>query len=437
MQTLLNFPVSKKGMPPKRAAGGGAKAAAVKGGNSQAALRSAKRNRYGQEQWKIRYPTHYQYCLRLLTFTTGQVVNTDDPPLPATPTTNTGSTVGYNLRPEGGAQVYHKLNPRTADVGTNGEMSMNACGLFWKWAEELPSATCPWLQTYFAFKLDAQGFNLCDPTHFAKGCEQYEYVKQGPYCATFVWPDMPLDKAGPVRRYYNISQPDYDASTGVGTLSSYAPAHMEERGIGVWEMIIIPPRKHKSINIDIILNQDGWDRLIDMGFKPRPAQRVSKIYCSNAGLDQDSLSAAISILQQPAERDYNDPDKFNVGDMKTYKMRYMDTEDMCQWTSMVPTDPDTGGEMPTVYPDTTALKRQGYPCVPFGSAIVWRCRQFAPVQQTVTKEGEVQTATITQTCIRQTIPLDIYLDSVTTFKSPVKGQFDLDLPFTNPAPIEA
>jgi len=353
---------------------------------------------------------------------------------PATPTTDTSVTTGYDLRPEGGAQVYHKLNPRTADVATNGEMTLNASGLYWVWAEHLPGRLCPWLQTYFAFKLDAQGFNLCDPTHFATGCKQYEYIKQGPYCATFVWPDLPIDKAGPVRRYYPISQPTFSTDTNTGTLSSYGAANVEERGIGVWEMIIIPPRRYKSVNLDIICDQDGWDRLIDMGFKPRPAQRVTKIYCSNSGLDQDSADAALSILQQPEVRDYNDAAKFNVGDMKQYKMRYLDTEEVCQYynTNLQP-DRDSGTNYPTLDGQNDTLKRQGYPCVPFGSAVVFRCRQFAPVQQTVTIVEEQPVVTETQTCIRQTIPLDIYLDSVTTFKSPVKGEFDLDLPFTNPA----
>lgn len=422
----------KRGM---KAEGGGK--AMAQGGNSSKALRLAAKNRYGQEQFKIRYPTHYQYCLRLLTYTTGQSVNANDIPgagAPATPSTDTPLTLGYNVRPEGGAQVYHKLNPRTPDVATNGEMSLNACGLYWVWAEHLATPSCPWLQTYFAFKLDAQGFNLCDPTHFAKGCEQYEYVKQGPYCATFVWPDLPIQKSGPVRRYYNITQPTFSTETNTGSLSSYAPAHMEERGIGVWEFIIIPPRRHKSINLNVLCDQDGWDRLIDMGFKPRPAQRVTKIYCSNSGLDQDSLSAAISILEQPAIRDVNDPLKFNVGDMKTYKMRYMDTEDMCQYTSVATVaEPDL---YLTAYPNVDDLKKQGYPCVPFGSSVVWRCRQFAPVQQEVTDDMGTKVVTTTQTAIRQTIPLDIYLDSVTTFKSPIKGQFDLDLPFTNPASLE-
>lgn len=416
------------------------KGAMATGGNSARALRLALKNRYGQEQWKIRYPTHYQYCLRLLTFTTGQIVSQNDIPgvgAPATPTTDTAVTRGYDVRPEGGAQPYHQLNPRVADSATNGEMSLNSCGLYWVWAEHLPDPTCPWLETYFAFKLDAQGFNLCDPTHFANGCTQYEYVKQGPYCATFVWPDMPIQKAGPVRRYYNISQPTFSTDTNTGTISSYAAAHMEERGIGVWEMIIIPPRRYKSVNIDIICDQDGWDRLIDMGFKPRPAQRVTKIYCSNSGLDQDSADAALAILEQPAVREYNDAAKFNVGDMKQYKMRYLDTEEVCQyWGSTVPDQPNMRlTQYPTLDGSNDTLKRQGYPCVPFGSAVVFRCRQFAPVQQTVTEEMSVPVVTTTQTCIRQTIPLDIYLDSVTSFKSPVKGQFDLDLPFTNPASL--
>jgi len=433
MQGVLNLPVSKHYNPfaaPARSSmkrGG----AVAKGGNSAKALRSAKRNRYGQEQFKIRYPTHYQYCLRLLTYTTAQVVDpTIDSIIPETPTTDTPATAGYNIEPEGGTQSYFSLNPRVAAPNSNGIMTLNACGLFWHWAEHLPSANCPWLQTYFAFKLDAQGFNLCDPQQFAEGCERYEYVKQGPYCATFVWPDPPINKAGPVRRYYPLVAPTYDGTTG--TLSSYSTANVEERGIGAWEMIIIPPRRYKSINIQNCLDQDGWDKLIDMGFKPRPTEKVVKIYCSNSGIDQDTLASVVSLVSQPGVRDFNDPNKFNVCDMKKYKMRYLDTEDVCQFNNPAV----TGGMRQTTYPELYALKHQGYPCVPFGSAVLFRFRQFAPVQETVSIVDGQPVVTTTQRCIRQTIPLDLYLDSVTSFKSPVKGEFDLDLPFTNPNPQE-
>lgn len=428
----LSFPVNRHYNPwavPERSSmkrvGGGAVA---KGGNTAKALRSAKRNRYGREQWKIRYPTHYQYCLRLLTYTTAQCVDPDtDVILPATPTGNTPASPGYNLEPEGGTQSYFSLNPRVAAPNTNGVMTLNSSGLYWMWAEQLPSSNCPWLETYFAFKLDAQGFNLCDPQQFAEGCERYEYVKQGPYCATFVWPDPPIHKAGPVRRYYPLVAPTFNGETG--TLSSYGTATQEERGIGAWEMIIIPPRRYKSINIGNCLDQNGWDRLIDMGFKPRPTEKVVKIYCSNSGIDQDTLASVVSLVSQPEQRDFNDATKFNVCDMKKYKMRYMDTEDVCQATTIVA---DSMGQ--TTYPTLWDLKQQGYPCVPFGSAVLFRFRQFAPVQETVTVVEGVQVVTATQRCIRQTIPLDLYLDSVTSFKSPVKGEFDLDLPFTAPNP---
>ena len=438
------FPVSKHydpwAVPKMSSLKGGAVA---KGGNSDKAVRSAKRNRYGAESFKMRYPTHYQYCMRLLTYTTGQaVIGLPGNPfvIPEIPTADTPATKGYNCEPEGGTQQYYSLEPRVAAPSTNGVMTMNSCGLYWVWGESLPTPNCPWLETYFAFKLDAQGFNLCDPQQFAEGCIRYEYVKQGPYCATFVFPDPPIGKSGPVRRYYPITNPTWlnplTQPVAPGTLSSYSAANVEERGIGAWEMIIIPPRRYKSVNIDKIVDQDGWDRLIDMGFKPRPVTKVVKIYCSNAGLDQDSLQSIVSLASQPQVRNTNDPTKFSVTDMKKYKMRYLDTEDVCQATSDLPAQPNAGTNQLTTYPSTGDLTLQGYPCVPFGSALAFRFRQFAPVQEKVAPSPDGGgTVTYAQTCVRQTIPLDVYLDSVTTFKSPVKGQFDLDLPFTNPAVV--
>lgn len=414
-------------------------AAVVRGGNSDAAARAAKRNRYGREQWKIRYPTHYQFCLRLLTYTTDQGFdNNDDPPagFPAIPTANVECEELYDVGPEGAPQPFYSLNPRVPASATNGTLTLNSCGLYGVWSEELPTATCPWLTTYFSFKLDGQGFNLCDPEQFAKGCEQYEYIKQGPYCATFVWPDPPISKGAGPRRYLPLTQPTFNGTTG--TLSAYGAATIEERSVGAWEMILIPPRNKKSVNLCSTVGQDNWDRLIDMGFKPRPTQKVVKIYCSNTGIDMESLESVVAQQQQLVLRDFNDPTAKNLSDLKLYKARYMDTEDVCQYYKQ--TTVQSFPEVPqavTWYPETTTMKAQGFPAVPFGSAVAFRFRQFAPVQTNITQVEGQSVATNTQTCIRQTIPLDIYLDSVTTFKSPVKGEFDLDLPFTDPSVVPA
>lgn len=411
--------------------------AVVKGGNSSRAERAAKRNRYGEDTYKMRLPQKFQYALRLFTYTTSQasVVGTT---VPATPTTDTPATAGYNCAPQGATLTYLSLAPRTN--ATNGQVTMNAQGLYWSWAEELPTVNRPWLQTYFGFKLDMAGFNICDPTQFAQNCTRYMYAKQGPACATFVWPDCPISQNDAVTREIQLAAATFSgtAVAGSGTVSAYGTATREFRGIGPWEMIIIPPRKMKSINLDVCLNQDGWDQLIDMGFKPRPCQKVTKIYCSNGGADASNIFALVSAGTQPSTRNSNDPlivgsdgRLSNISALKYKKMSYVDTEEICQYTT-VPTI--TAGALPaTSYNllsnNDNIFFRQGYPCVPFGSAIIFRVRQYAPVQETYTAGAR----TITQTCIRQTLPLDVYLDSVTVFKSPVKGSFDLDLPTSDPS----
>lgn len=416
----------------------------AEGGNSSRAERLAKGNRYGKETHKQRFPTHVRFCMRLLTYTTKQTISgaTGAPQVPAT---NTAATVGYNLRPEGDVRNYNYLGLRTTTG--NGTMSLNACGVWWTWAEELPTPDCPWLHTYFAYKLDAAGFNLCDPLQFSQGCTRYTHVKQGPSCATFVFPDAPIGKAGPVRRQYPLLPSSFlpggstpQATPIVG--SAIQPATIEERGIGVWEMIIIPPRKMKSIWIEQCVSQSGWDNLIDMGFKPRPAQKVTKIYCSNGGIDCDDLPNLAAIRgitlarQRNAAPNFGSNQNFNISNLKFKKMTYVDTEDVCQYTAVA--DPGADTVVAQVYPDVAGSNvaglglyaQQGYPCVPFGSAVVFRFRQYAPVQTIYNTDLSV--AAYNQTCVRQTIPMDLYLDSVTTFKNPVKGAFDLDLAFTSP-----
>lgn len=425
--------------------GGGVKRVKAEGGNSSLAIRLAKGNRYGKETHKQKFPTHVRFCMRLLTYTTKQTITATGGGVPSVPTTNTPATVGYNLRPDGDVRNYYLLGNRTATG--NGVMTLNALGLWWTWAEELPTQDCPWLHTYFAYKLDAAGFNCCDPLQFAQACTRYTHVKQGPYCATFVFPDAPLDDAGPVRRQYPLINSSFlPGATPQGTPitgSAVNPAVIEERGIGAWEMIIIPPRKMKSIWIEQCVSQSGWDSLIDMGFKPRKAQRVTKIYCSNSGLDADDLNnvAAVAGISLTRSRNtgpnFGAGQNFNISDLNYKKMKYIDTEDVCQYTAVADPGADTIGVQ--TYPDvaTSSLPglqlyaQQGYPCVPYGSAIIFRFRQYAPLQSTYS--ADLNTVTYQQTCIRQTIPLDLYIDSITTFKNPVKGAFDLDLAFTNPA----
>uniref|UniRef100_UPI0040486C49 hypothetical protein n=1 Tax=Shewanella sp. TaxID=50422 RepID=UPI0040486C49 len=178
-------------------------------------------------------------------------------------------------------------------------------------------------------------------------------------------------------------------------------------------------------NLAAVVNQAGWDSLIDMGFKPRQTMKVTKVYCSNGGVDPEDLINITQAVQSKSRAANNIGS--NLSDLTWAKMKYVDTEEVCQFTDV--TDPGTG-IIPTNYGSIQQTNRQGYPAIPLGSAICFRFRQFAPVQQEYNAEGEV-TATL-QTCTRQTIPCDLFIDSVTTFKAPVKGTFDLDLPWSNP-----
>lgn len=430
--------------------------AVVSGGNGQLALRLAKGNRYGKDTYKVRVPSKFHYSLRLLTYTTDQAMDWSGStwnPLPLTPPlaqTEVSNQKGFNTCPEGDLQYYRALqNP----LGyTNGVVSMNSQGLFFNWGEKRPSTRDPWLTTYFAFKLDAKGFNICDPETFAENCSKFQYVKQGPSCATFVFPDLPLDKNDAVTREYTIGQPVNNQS-----VSSYGVPTKEYRGIGPWEMIIIPPRKMKSINIGNLTSHASWDKLIQMGFKPRPCQKVTKIYCSNSGVDVRDAGVIGKQAVQSATRTSNDISvnsstndyvttvfptvgMYHSGpsltSLKWKKHQYLDTEETCQWTVIA--DPNTtqlGGvkDMPYTSYDTMEMYfKQGYDCVPFGSAIVFRVRQFAPPFFKIVDPAQPSIVTLDHICVRQTIPLDIYLDSVTSFKGPVEGRFDIDQPFSNP-----
>lgn len=169
--------------------------------------------------------------------------------------------------------------------------------------------------------------------------------------------------------------------------------------------------------------KENWDKLIEMGFKPRTVGKSVRIYCSNAGIDEDQqeyvlkqTEAAIGaenpsnvtftidgsgLIVQKAE---------NPGHIR--KAGYVDTERACQHYALQNSDPSDGARTTARLNQFIDLRSQGYPCVPFGSAIVFCFATF--------HGGTVANAT------RLNIPIEIHVDSFTKFRGNDILPLDLD-----------
>jgi len=296
--------------------------------------------------------------------------------------------------------------------------SLRSNGVEYTWSEEPGNHQDPYRRSYLAFKVDALGFNCCDPKQFNDLVQMYGHVKQGPTAVTFHFTDPPMGDTA-VKRYWNLK-------TSGGTDFIGLP-HQEERSVGQWQMIIIPPRKMASVSLLNLHGKANWDKLIDMGFKPRKVTKAVRIYCSNGGIDDQQMEYVLKT-QEVTKGDQNSTagelsiDGSNVITQrsvrpgKMIKHKYVDTERACQYYQWISKSAaERGSARSNQFNNILA---QGYDCVPYGSAVVFCFAHYHGGDPT-----KVQ---------RMTIPIEIHVDSFTKFKSPLLDQLDIDQLGKNP-----
>jgi hypothetical protein len=291
--------------------------------------------------------------------------------------------------------------------------TLRAMGVNYMWSEERGSNVDHYRRSYLSFKIDSCGFNCCDPSVFNTLCQQYGRVKQGPTSVTFHFMDVPVGHQS-VKREYPVTN---------GSLASVGPATVEIRDQGAWMYIVIPPRKMASVKLQNLHGKANWDRLIDMGFKPRPMRKAHRIWCSNGGIDDQQMQHVLQTQEvaPTTENSFVAEDTLTGSTLsrraprpgKWIKHKSVETERACQYWQSAANDIRTalgrGTARSIQFQDLLA---QGYDCCPFGSAIVFCFVQY---------HGGVP-----ENARRQSIPIEIHVDSYTKFTQPLLEQLDLD-----------
>jgi len=413
-------------------------------GGSARGTQVLKRCRYGKDTSRFKAASKNIYNFEIAQWAVDQIST-------ATPAANVAPyepVFGANPppTPSGGATLWAAGAPMDlypTDLQQFKQMTnRNANGSGWNTfrmlggrmciSEEIPTLQNPYVETFAAFKLDAMGFNGNSVNTFNQMCTRYNLVKQGPYAMTFFFQEPPVGTR-PVVRQYPIAASDATNLGGVGRPT------IEEHTIGAWEYMIIPPRVRASVKLNAIVGTQSWNRLIEMGFKPRPiTKRGITIYCSNGGLDEDSMQfnrvagvgpASISNLTQfstitsPAGNSVNCANLAEVTAGGLKKSKWRETERVCQYATIVNAPPTAGAPLETqvlqAFDDITA---QGYGCQPFGSAVVFRFRQFAPPSAATAANPPV----LTHIATRTNIPLEIHIDTSCKWSQATLDQLDID-----------
>lgn len=327
-------------------------------------------------------------------------------------------------------QQFKRMNDRS--LNGSGYNTFRMLGGRFCISEEIPNLQNPYVETFAAFKLDALGFNGNSVTTFNEMCKRYNLIKQGPYAMTFFFQEPPIGTRPAVRQY---PIPALDATA----LGGLARPTIEEHTLGAWEYIIVPPRVRASVKLQSLCGTQNWNRLIEMGFKPRSVTKKGiTIYCSNGGLDEDSMqfnrvagvgSANISNLTQfesitsPGGTAVTCAKLSEITAGGKVRCKWRETERVCQYATVQNNPPTSGTNLDTqtlqAFDDITA---QGYGCQPFGAAIVFRFRQFAPPSAATAAQPPV----LTHIASRATIPMEIHIDTSCKWSQATLDQLDID-----------
>lgn len=328
-------------------------------------------------------------------------------------------------------EYYTQMTARsTAGSGFN---SFRQLGARWAVSEEAPTLANPYVETYVAYKLDAQGFNGNKVTTFNEMCGRYQMVKQGPYSMTFYFSEPPMGNRPVVRQF-----PLASSGTNLGGVSRPT---VEEHTIGVWEYIIIPPRDKASVKLTALLGTANWNRLVDMGFTCRKVGvNPVSIFCSNKGIDDQQMAFArrgavvqgasnyvAATVSTTGSNTVSAADLERAVEGYTKKSSWHETEKSCQYgvvgQPLVTNDDSNAWSWPGQdVKSFDAVVAQGYGVYPFGAAVVFKFRQYAPPMQATAANPPV----LTHTACRAVIPIEIHIDTFCKWKNTLVDQLDID-----------
>lgn len=308
--------------------------------------------------------------------------------------------------------------PRTAPGF--GQNTLNTCGVWGALMCRRATADDPYQRNFVGFKLDHAGWNVCNPRQWNQNVTQFENVRMSPVVLEITMPDPPMSRALAVTqtRPAVMTDAQLTAYQALNMDPAYnvtiPPMWNETRPQGVWQYIVIPPQKAASVNLGTAVGFEQWQRLLQIGFKPRTCTGTTyKISVQPRGLDSQGLERITTYMNTFATGPpYGVIPPFNNGGLTqglgTMKMH---TTQECDWCCQYDNGPYQEAPITSVpagfvngSAQVQTLLRQGFDVVAFGSAIVFQFCQYAPL----TFEG-------TQTATPQAIGLTLTVHSKTVF----------------------
>ena len=311
-----------------------------------------------------------------------------------------------------------------AGAGSNTLVSLGV----WRTVSQTAATTAdPYQRTFLAFKVDHQGFNSCNVEKWNENCVQFQYVKQSPTAVMITLPEPPMQSknTGPV----SMTRPGAMTAAqllgyqqtmitpgGAVAVPPVGNIWNETRSTGCWQYIIVSPQVAASINMTQIGDQAGWQRLLNLGYKPQACtRRTYMIGCGTTGFDAAGIlnivakNNGVTMPAIPTRNSVNTPEGVH-----NRRHSIQETDWVCQYC-----------ETPTsiVFPPTFAsanlyvqnVLRQGFDTLPFGSAIVFQFLQYAPPT----------TDTLASTACPVNMPYQIEICSKTTWSKLRQGSRDL------------
>lgn len=306
-----------------------------------------------------------------------------------------------------------------AGVGQN---TLQSLGVFQGQSGSPATETDPYQRNFWAIKVDHCGFNACNVDRFPDGCNDFGLVKTSSNVVEITLPQPPMSKAmaPTVIRPTNMSMAQmtgYQTRMFGGGVSMANVAFDETHASGAWEYMIIPAQLGGSVKLSIMGTLTGWQRLLDMGFRPkkctRSKYRISVVPKGQDGVEIRTVYRKLADMTStgiiPSSNAWADAQQFQGSEQRQHHAQ--DTDWCCQYSTLYPTDTFAGSQQ--IIRD---IQAQGFDVMAYGSAIVFQFIQYAPPTS--------DTPAI-DTSVCQIIPATLTVHNKTTFSKRRTVGFDL------------
>lgn len=328
-----------------------------------------------------------------------------------------------DVLPSEGLQAFMSMTPPRNVSGT-GSNSLNSLGVWMGASSTGATEDDPYQRNFFIVKVDHCGFNSIQPTRYYEGVQQFTYVQTGPNVIEIQLPEPPLSKALPVTqvRPVSMTQAQMIGIQKVMQGGGYDSTNViwnEHHPTGFWQYIQLPAGYGGSLKMAQHGTLQGWNRLIDLGFRPKQCRTLKyRLMVDPKGQDGLEMLNAQNKLAQLGPMPGTIPaSNLNPGTFTAQayegRVKAKHQKAMCDWTCQFSTaisspNDDFAGASARYFD----LIAQGFDVMAFGGGIVFQFVQYAPPTR--------DTTPIT-TAACQIVPVTINVHNKAVFSMPRIG----------------